>query len=416
MARTHPGRYQGRDPVTGRRMLDGITAIVSERTGEVTYQARWYWYDAADRRHQKTSTRKTLDDAEQTLLAAELQIRQGIYGAESTMTLAVYFEQWYARKQAGNWRSSSAYRVRRDWDAHFREPLGDVALGMITRALCQSVIDRIATARDPERPEELRYKASSVRLFSTVLSGVLEGAFRDGLIPSNPAHRLDLPKKRTTRKKAWAVEDALRFLDAVKGNQHEDLWWFILLSGCRIGEALSLRWSAVDFAADRITLRTTIRREADGSWHEGAGTKTHDEEVAIPMVPLLAERLKVRQRAQRSGRAVIELDGLVFPSPAGGVYRENTIWHALARLTEAHHLPRMSPHGLRHTTASLLASFGVPQSVTKEIMRHKSVRTTVDVYVHTEEGEMRKALDVLGAALSDTTTPPPDEGGVVGIV
>lgn len=410
MAKLAAGRYQRRDPVSGAKMEDGITAIVSDVLN-VTYQARWSWVGADGRRHQGTATRKTLAEAEELLLDRRLKVKRGIYRPDEAITMAEYFEQWFPRKRSSAWRSSSAFRVRHDWEQHFKDTVGPIPVAKMTRAICQREIDRLVALRDPDDATKPRYAPASIRLFATVLTGVLEGAFRDEIIDRNPAMRLGLPKQRKTTKKVWTAAQAKQFLEATKGSYYHDMWWFLLTTGCRFGEAAGLRWSAVDLDNARVTFRATRRRKEDGTYQLGDGTKTSDEDQTIPLVPVMVDRLRDHQRAQRQQR-VVALDGLVFPSVKGKLMQSGPFRRNLYRQIEAAGLPRITPHGMRHTTATLLLSLRVPESLVKEILRHASIATTINTYLHPDEELLREAVARLGDAYHATTSPS-DEGDVV---
>jgi integrase len=57
-------------------------------------------------------------------------------------------------------------------------------------------------------------------------------------------------------------------------------------------------------------------------------------------------------------------------------------------------------HTVRHSTASGMLSHGVPLNVVSQILGHSGISLTADVYGHIAPDVSRKALDVLGPALS----------------
>jgi len=397
-----PGRYQDRDPLTGRPIESGITAIVSDALG-VTYQARWSWTGPDGKRHQEAETFKTLDAAEETLLENKLKIKRGIYVPNNKITMQEYYDQWYKRLSISKWRTSTAFRVRSTWEHHFKDSVGGVPLTKMNRSLCQREADRLMNLKNPrdaakplaeQRP---LYAPGTIRLFLTVLTGVLEGAFREGIIDRNPALRLEIPKDRTKTKAVWTVAQAKTFLAKTADDPFHVLWWFMLTTGCRVGEAAALSWSAVDLDAGRVTFRATRRRKADGGWEIAAGTKTSDEDQTIPLVPEMVTLFAELRRDQRS-KPVVDLDGLVFPTKTGAPMGERVVAHALDRCILTAGVPRITPHGMRHTTSMLLRALKVPDSVIKDVLRHKSIETTVDIYMQSDEELLREAVTRLEQA------------------
>ena len=56
-------------------------------------------------------------------------------------------------------------------------------------------------------------------------------------------------------------------------------------------------------------------------------------------------------------------------------------------------------HGLRHTSASLLLSAGVPPHVVQQRLGHKRVEITLDLYAHVLPGQQSDAARKLGALI-----------------
>jgi integrase len=64
-------------------------------------------------------------------------------------------------------------------------------------------------------------------------------------------------------------------------------------------------------------------------------------------------------------------------------------------------LPDAGLHRLRHSTASVMLTQGVPLKVMSEILCHSSIAITGDVYGHVAPDVSRDAMDVLGAAFGE---------------
>ena len=58
-------------------------------------------------------------------------------------------------------------------------------------------------------------------------------------------------------------------------------------------------------------------------------------------------------------------------------------------------------HSLRHTTASLLAASNVQPKVAQTILRHRDIRTTMNIYTHVLTGQERRAVNSLPDLLHD---------------
>ncbi|WP_179299891.1 tyrosine-type recombinase/integrase, partial [Enterococcus gallinarum] len=64
----------------------------------------------------------------------------------------------------------------------------------------------------------------------------------------------------------------------------------------------------------------------------------------------------------------------------------------------------ISPHGFRHSQATLLYELGVDPKDAQSRLRHKNLKTTMDIYTHISEARKRTPLTKLDEFSSRGTT------------
>jgi integrase len=157
---------------------------------------------------------------------------------------------------------------------------------------------------------------------------------------------------------------------------------FLLLSGWREQEALSLRWDAVDLATGRVTLAET---KTGRSWRTLGAAATE----------LLSSLPRV------------EASPFVFPgrAPDTHLVEIKHLWHAVR---EAADLGDARLHDLRHTFASAAVEGGTPLYTTGALLGHRDLKSTAR-YGHLGEDPLKRAADTtaatLAARLSGKSTP-----------
>ncbi len=85
----------------------------------------------------------------------------------------------------------------------------------------------------------------------------------------------------------------------------------------------------------------------------------------------------------------MQYDGYVSIADFGRLKDENTVGFALKRICASAGIPNVSPHDLRHITATLMYEYGAEgnpdkEAVLKAVSRylgHSSTNTTIDVYM-----------------------------------
>jgi integrase len=259
---------------------------------------------------------------------------------------------------------------------------------------------------------------NSVRLIHATLRAMLNAAIEDGVILANPANKvgrtLRLVKSVDTRQqeiKAFTREQVAAFLATTARTAGRLYPLFLLLArtGMRLGEAL--QWEDLDFGAREIRVDRAFsagRLETPKSGHG----RTVD--MSRQLVQTL-RRLEVGRKAETLRHGWREMPPWVFCSDAGTPFDANNVAKAFKRALKAAGLPlHFSPHGLRHTFASLLLSAGVSPAYVQRQLGHASIKLTVDTYGRWLPMENKAAIDALDdererrvvAGLADDKEPP----------
>lgn len=403
-------RRTGRDPATGKTMLDGITAIVSDRTSAVSYQCRWSWTSPLGERVFGSKIFKDLFQAETYLLETRLAIRRGSLREPDRITVAAYAERWLDRK-AHVWAPSTQHGRRATWTRLIAPALGDLRLTSLTRGHCQELVDDL---------NRRGLAPGSVRSHVQMLSGMLEAAVADGVIDRNVARNLILPTLHRDEQTLWTADQVRAFLASVKDAPLYPMWVLQVTCGLRIGEALALTWRDIDLDAGFVTIRRTVQRRADGSQGVAERTKTRQQRI-VPLAPPVIVTLRAHHHGQACRlSAVVDLRDFVFPRADGTPRLYSATLLSLRRAIARAGLspvPATVRNPLRHMTATLLAEQGAHPVVAQRILGHRSPLMTLERYTHVSGRQASEALNALAnSVLEGATTSPLDEVEETGAV
>ena len=99
-----------------------------------------------------------------------------------------------------------------------------------------------------------------------VISIVLGQAEKEMRIPLNPAHRASPPKREASDPNYFQMEEVAKILKALEA---EPIKWrtavhLLLVSGCRRGELLGLKWDHVNWRAGKSTLTAPCSTRGQG--------------------------------------------------------------------------------------------------------------------------------------------------------
>ena len=228
---------------------------------------------------------------------------------------------------------------------------------------------------------------TSIRKIISILRKVFDYAVLYGDIKINPAAQVPMPKRtnnKDDRQVFLTAEDAQKMLDAFRNEEIGPIVFVTLYYGLRKSEALGLRWQAVDFEANTITVNHTVV----GGSHIVAkdSTKSYCSRRTYQLLPdvkdlLLKLREQQKDYRQRLGSGYHEND-YIFKNPNGVPYRPDSLTRSFKRALARHGLPQMRYHDLRHSTASILVDKGWDINDIKEWLGHADISTTANIYAH----------------------------------
>lgn len=241
----------------------------------------------------------------------------------------------------------------------------------------------------------------SIKKHSIVINEVLDDAVLDELITHNPAEGVRMPAKNiSVRERTFlTAETANRLLAAFDGSPLQALIYTTLYYGLRRSEILGLRWSAVDFEKNTLTINHTVVKNK--TIVEKDTVKTQSSFHTYLLIEdvkqvLLREYRKQQTQAAELG-SLYRHTGYVFTWGDGRPFRPDYITRAFQNMLEKNGLPKMRFHDLRHSTASILYDKGWDIKDIQSWLRHSSIDVTSDIYTHITEDRKSKMAEKLNS-------------------
>lgn len=257
-------------------------------------------------------------------------------------------------------------------------------------------------------------------------------AVRDEIIRNNPTDGVmkeiskQAGKNRGVRH-ALTVDQQRAFMDYIANHPVYFHWWslftVLLGTGCRIGEALGLRWEDLDFENRIISINHSIvYYPSDGTRQSVmriSKPKTEAGIRTIPMLDVVYDAFQMEYEEQEeTGFNIAEIDGMtgfVFKNRYGGVPNYNSVNQAIKRIISSYNadevlnakkqkrepviLPDFSCHHLRHTFATRLCEVETNLKVIQSIMGHRNIETTMDVYAEATDRKKKESMENLSTKL-----------------
>jgi integrase len=256
-------------------------------------------------------------------------------------------------------------------ETHIKPILGALKVAAVRREDVERFMHAVAEGTKATRKHIGRGGASRTM---GLLGAIFTYAVRKRLRSDNPAH--GIVRFADGRRERRLADDEYKALGAALRAGVASIWppaiaatWFLALTGWRSGEALALRWTAVDLPRRTATLP--------------------DTKTGRSVRPLSHSACAVLRSLTRAGD-----DALVFPATRGEDRMSGfpKFWARIAALGE---LPAsVTPHTLRHSFASLAGDLGYSETTIATLVGHTG-RSITSRYVHAADAVLLAAADAV---------------------
>ncbi|GAB6956004.1 tyrosine-type recombinase/integrase [Mediterraneibacter glycyrrhizinilyticus] len=279
---------------------------------------------------------------------------------------------------------------------------------------------------------EVKISLGTLDTVHCLLHPTFQLAVRDEIIRNNPTDGVMKEISRESGKNrgirhALTVEQQRAFMEYIANHPIYYHWWpmftVLLGTGCRIGEALGLRWQDLDYDKRTISINHSLsyyqKPESNKSVLRISQPKTEAGIRTIPMLDIVKDAFEMLYEEQlENGFNESEIDGMsgfIFCNRFGTVPNPQTVNHTIKRIANSYNadevvrakkerrdpiiLPNFSCHHLRHTFCTRLCENETNLKVIQSIMGHRNIETTMDIYAEATEEKKQESFENLAAKL-----------------
>lgn len=280
--------------------------------------------------------------------------------------------------------------------------IGWIQLGSVSTEDIQSMINDLSATK----------AYSTVKKHYEFVKGVFQYAYNSQKITFDPCPAVQLPIERNmkvkTKKTEILPEDITEkmyeFNNTLRlsNNQffkHMPVLLLILNTGMRIGEALALEWSDIDFKNNTLRVNKTLTKakERDDSGSVvGKNKKTFSDitktESGNRLIPLNDMAVSLLKQIQDYNKRMKIKTQYVASTVDGGYVSERNILRTYKSVLGVVGAEDYTIHALRHTFASRLLKSGIEISVVSKLLGHADINTTYSTYIHVLNDQMTDVM------------------------
>ena len=219
---------------------------------------------------------------------------------------------------------------------------------------------------------EVGKSSTTARQVFINVSSCLRGAYKRGLMVRDVAEQVDSPKAMKRKPVMLSRKDWNTLITASRKSSRELIVEFVLKTGMRITEALSITWEQVDSDEANVTV-------GESKTEAGTGRTIPLDQTLLGRLTALRTKHYELQMQYRDWNPT----GLVFCTNVGNQnLLANLQIRVLTPMLKEAGLPHLTWHHLRHNAGSYLLSENVPITAVSKILGHANPAITMSIYAH----------------------------------
>lgn len=237
-----------------------------------------------------------------------------------------------------------------------------------------------------------------------IISPALKDAVKNEYIRLNPCEYMNKPKRSKYSPSYYDVEQLRKLISVCTGTPIETPVILGITLGLRRSEILGLRWSAIDFDNNTITInQKAVSAKVDGKLETLISNqlKTEASNSTFVMNDDLKNYLLITKDKQSNYiRETNEFLDYVCVNEVGQLLKPDYITSKFNKTLKQNQLPHIRFHDLRHSCISLLANnsnFSMKQ--VQAYARHSNFLTTANIYSHVNDEFKKIELDSITSNL-----------------
>lgn len=331
--------------------------VYMEKKEKWTKDGRKYYYKCqytdkyGDRKQKKSKLFLKKDDAK----AAERRFLESIIMVDE-INYEVSFEQvyyeWLEYKRQAI-KSTTYYSTQKKANKNILEELKQYKLKSIKENVLMNWRQQLL-----EKDISEGYQNTIIGYMQEILAYAVDNYDFDKKI----ANKLRKKKIETVQQKRkdsennfWTHEEFQTFLKYVDNDLDKKMYIFLYYTGLRLGEMIALDWNDIDFSRKTITINKTFTNKlVDKKW-DIISPKTSNSVREIDLDDDLISMLKIHKQEEEKifgfNNNFFVFGNIIHTAPT-------TFTNHLKKYIKKSGVKKITPHGFRHSHASLLIYLG----------------------------------------------------------
>ena len=350
-------------------------------------------YDADGKRQKKTVSSMDLEKLKKKINDLKYLNDRHMVAEPSKYTVADWVEFWLETYKKQSVKPTTYDMYHNALETYIRPNIGHYKLDALRSVNVQRFINGLA---EKGVRKDTGLSESSIKKILITLSQAYDKAIALNMLFENPCADIHIPKKEKRKATAFTKEEQERFLSLCHGNNSfENLFICAFHTGMRLGELLALTWDDIAGQSIMVSKTLTVVNSYAPPGHTKTRTlidttKTEQSNRTIPLSTAACAAIK-RQKERNKTQSPF-----VFCSVAGTPLMKRNIYRSFHKILEQAAVKSpVTFHSMRHSFVTRLLEKGADIKTVSELLGHKSIQITLDIYSHVSSDLKEKTISLL---------------------
>lgn len=250
--------------------------------------------------------------------------------------------------------------------------------------------------------------ANTIKHYHANIHKALSYAVKMDLLSCNVSEKTERPKLVKYEATFLNKDEIKELFKLFKGDRIELIVYIAAYYGLRRSEIIGLRWSAIDFEQNTISIKEkaySVREKGKSITKFHKSLKTNASYRTLPLIPVIRKMLEEKKEhvdhySKFAGKDYNhKYDDYICTDYLGNLITPEYVTQHFGVKIKESDFKHIRFHDLRHSCASLLLANGVPMKAIQEWLGHSTFTVTADFYSHLEFNSKLESAEKIAAAL-----------------
>lgn len=352
-------------------------------------------YDENKKRLKKTVSSMDLEKLKKKINDIKYLNDRSLVSEPSRYTVAQWMDLWLEHYKKHSVKPTTYDMYYNACRSYIKPQLGHYKLDKLNPLAVQKFVNDIS---DGKYNSGKGLSLSSVKKIVITLSQAYNQAIELGMLYKNPCSTVKMPDKEVKESVAFTKEEEAAFLGCCPGETtFENLFIFAFNTGMRMGEMLALTWDDINYSTNTVNVSKNLSVVNDYSENAERKTKTiinsSTKNRTVREIPLTKKALKAVQFQKEHNK---KNSPFVFYSTAGTPLQKRNIYRAFENIIDKSGVKSpVTFHSMRHSFATRLLEKGADIKTVSNLLGHKSIQITLDIYSHVHADLKKRTIELL---------------------